>query len=120
MSEELMHYGVLGMKWGHRTKASGTEIRAARNRLRTKQADYAVQRDKVKSQPKGSAARVSEQKKLSKIESDFKKNPDRVTAVRMTRGEKAAALVLAGPFGAIPIAATSAASRRFEFKQDKG
>lgn len=119
-SDELAHYGVMGMKWGVRKSATGKDIRAARNRLQVKANKYQVQQDKALATARGSAARDREVKTLRKMESDFKKDPDRVIATRMTRGEKAAALIVGGPLGLVPIAATSAASRRIEFKQETG
>ena len=121
---ELTHYGVLGMKWGHRKSATTADIKAARNRISKKQAEYAIQDDKRRSTKRGTAARTRETQKLERMKTSFLKNPDRAVATRMTRGEKAAALILTVPTGGVAgiaaIAGTSAVSRRIEYKQDKG
>lgn len=118
--ETLEHYGVLGMKWGrHRAKANGTQIRAARRNVRRQAEDVLDQKDKVKSQPKGSASRAKEQKKFNKMKMDFLDNPDRVIAARLTRGEKIALVILATPAGAAgAIAGSSAVSRAIEQRQE--
>jgi hypothetical protein len=120
--EELAHYGVLGMKWGQRKKATGREIRSARRRLSTKQNELFDKQDQVKTLAKGSTARSKGEKELGKMTTDFLKNPDRVTATRLTRGEKAAFLIISAPSGGLgglaAIATSSAISRRIEKKQD--
>lgn len=121
----LAHMGVLGMKWGQRKSANGTDIRAARNRLSTRVAGYNVQRDKVLATEKGSAQRKKGEAKLKEMNTSFLKDPDRVIASRMTRGEKAVAILLSvGTAGIVSpaalgsIAVSSAVSRRIEQKQD--
>lgn len=126
--EELAHYGVLGMKWGRtRTKATAGDIRKARNRLSVKQTKYVVQNDRVKAAKKsGNATKLAKEKQtLNKMKASFLKDPDRVTASRMTRGEKAAVFLLSVPttggiVGVGAIAGSSAVSRRIEQKQDTG
>lgn len=119
--EELSHQGVLGMKWGHRKMATASQIIAARGKLNSQRKDLANQVDKVHdTTKKGTPARTKEVKKLQEMHTTFLKNPDRVVAARMTRGEKAAALVLGGPAGLAAILASSASSRRIEQKQDTG
>lgn len=118
---ELVHYGVLGMKWGKtRAKASAAEIRGARGRLSTERAKLAKQETKV-GKARDAQQLKSEQKKLAQMRSSYLKNPDRVVAARMTRGEKVVTLLILGvtPVGVGAVAATSARSRRIEQKQDK-
>jgi hypothetical protein len=74
----------------------------------------------------GSSARKALEKKLSEKHQEYLKNPDRAIASRMTRGEKATALLfgtstgigLAVTIGSI--AGTSIASRRIEKQQEDG
>jgi hypothetical protein len=125
--EELRHYGVLGMKWGKsRAKATGTEIRKARRDFEGKRADYwDAQKAVRKTTKRGSAEREAGNKKTADMRLALLKDPDRVTASRLTRGEKAiyAALAVTGVGTApalVALAGTSAVSRRIEKKQDDG
>lgn len=123
---ELSHYGVLGMKWGHRRKATGAEIRQARRNVRKQEAGIDVQIDKVAAAKQGSAQRAREMRTLKNMNAAMLKNPDRVIAARMTRGEKIATLLVTGVGGPTglaglgAIAASSARSRRIEYKQETG
>ena len=115
----LKHFGVLGMKWGRtRAKGTGAQIVGARDRLDARRRQIQTQDDKVLT-TKGSKQK-SEAAKLAKMFKEFDESPDRVLATRLTRGEKAVSLIVGGPFGLIPIAMTSAVSRRIERKQDLG
>jgi hypothetical protein len=126
--EELAHYGVLGMKWGrNRAKATGSDIRSARRSVNKQAEAVSKQVDKVRRAPTGSAKK-KESMRLDKMDAAYLKNPDRVIAARMTRGEKAASIVLSSLIvpglgaiaGAGAIAGTSARSRRIERKQETG
>jgi hypothetical protein len=124
LDDVLAHYGVMGMKWGQRKQADAHDIRAARFRLQAKSEQYRQLQKKVNKTPRGSAQRTAGKAKLHQQKVSFLKNPDRVVATRMTRGEKAVALLLTLPVGGVAgvaaIGATSAISRRIEYKQQNG
>ena len=119
----LTHYGVLGMKWGHRKTAGASDIRAARRNVRDQR--NAVDRargevfDTSRRDGKVTPAHTRANRKLDKLEADFKSNPNHAIAVRLTRGEKLTSVLLLGPLAVVPIAATSASSRRREQLLDK-
>lgn len=115
----LQHYGVMGMKWGkHRAKANSIDIKAARNRVQTqhhKLTDAHAKAQHIKDPVK----RAEAMKGVAELKTSFLKNPDRVVAARLTRGEKIATALLLTPAGAgAVIGATSAVSRRIERKQE--
>lgn len=115
----LEHYGKMGMKWGHRKSGGAKDIRAARKALQPGLEKIKAAKRDVRSTGKGSAERVIANKALAKVKTEHLKNPDRVLANRLTRGEKTAAiLLLQGGLGVV--LATSARSRRIEYKQDTG
>jgi hypothetical protein len=129
--ELLQHFGVLGMKWGHRKKADAAEIHRARRSLRTKRKNINREEDAARKLQKGSSERTSAEKKVAQKKAAYQKNPDRVIANRLTRGEKIAATIL-GAAGTVAtgvllpaaastaaIAVTSARSRAIEQKNDK-
>jgi hypothetical protein len=125
--EELRHYGVLGMKWGKtRAQATGDEIRVARANVNKEAAKYnKAANDLVRTTKGRSPERAAGKEKLADMKIEFLKNPDRVTAARLTRGEKAilGVFALTGVGAAVPlagIAVTSAHSRRIERKQETG
>lgn len=133
--EELLHYGVLGMKWGQGKKATDKDIQKARKRLKAQSKAYRKEYKKYDRAAEGSVRKQALETKLRRLEQNYMKDPDRVVAARMMRGEKfgtAYAAVMAsvttGGFGtpvnaAIAggtIATTSAISRRIEYKQDRG
>lgn len=91
-SEILEHTGVKGMKWGVRnqrgpTQSSrkfGAKFPTGKSRameIRRARAAQQVRAVKFHNSPKGSPQREAARKA-------FLKHPDRVTAMRMTRGEK--------------------------------
>lgn len=124
--EELSHFGVKGMKWGVRKAVTGGEIREARKRLAKQSKKYRQERRKVDKTTKGSEARRLGEKKLEEMHRAYLKNPDRVTALRLTKGEKAVQLLFT-PLTGIGIATSVAAlggsaiaSRRVQYKQETG
>lgn len=123
--EELMHYGVLGMKWGKtRTRATSQSIHAARARVK-KAKEKIEKQETVVSNLKGQGkAHKQQEKDLGKMKASLLKNPDRVLSTRMTKGEKYASVIFGtlagGPVGlgaaAVAIGTTSAKSRAREQK----
>jgi hypothetical protein len=112
--DALQHYGVKGMKWGHRRSASTADIKAARRRQDVRRADYqkAVARAAFTSVPftkKHVRLATDARKKGAK----FDRSIDRAISVRMTKGETALAAVL-GPSGWGAIAVSQIASRALE------
>lgn len=85
--EWLAHYGVKGMKWGQHKAVTSTDIHNARARTASRQAEISRQIDKVNLAQPGKA-QAKEAKKLDEMSLEFLKNPDRATALRLTRGEK--------------------------------
>lgn len=92
--EDVLHFGKKGMKWGVRKKYTAKEIYAARRRVR--KADV-------------NATTEAQEKKVNR-------SKDASIAMRLTRGEKAAAVILTGPVGLLLIGANSAATRHHEKK----
>ena len=94
----LEHYGAKGMKWGVRKeRVTGKQILGARNR-------QAARAAASRRAPKGSRAANAAKK-------DFLTNEDRVTASRMTVGEKWAVSFIGGPLG-LAYAATNSSRVR--------
>lgn len=110
---DLEHYGTKGMKWGVRKKVTGRDIRSARARL-------GLEQDKLFNKARDVKATGRGQKAYEKQKTAFLNNPDRVLATKLTKGEKAAQVILAGPIGLVTIGAVSAYSRNIAKKQATG
>lgn len=111
--EFLAHYGVKGMKWGvHRARkpSSSDEIKDARARIQSKQAKLGEQRRAVKKAKKAgdTKAQARAEKKMSDMKVDFLKDPDRITASYLTKGEKVAIGVLSIAAGPVSLAGVAA------------
>jgi len=96
--EEISHSGVKGMKWGRRKSGTGPssapnetrQIHDARDRVHAQGKAIKKQRKVVKKTGRG-------QNDLAKMEISLLRNPDRVTAAKLTKGEDFANLFLGGP-----------------------
>jgi hypothetical protein len=116
---ELVHYGVKGMKWGVRKAVSTREVYGARARLQVKQNEFASQKRKVR-KAKSPTAKANAETKLNKLKVDFLNDPDRVTAARLSTGEKVVATILAGPVGVGAVGVASYTSRVIDARQRTG
>ena len=105
----LAHYGKKGMKWGVTNRPSTVAIKSARRRNVKNVQKLMDQEDKVTT-AKSPGQKTAAQKKYDAMNTEFLKNPDRVTARYMTRGEQLVSLVLVGP-GTVPIVGGMAAYR---------
>lgn len=119
MEPELVHYGVKGMKWGVRKAASTREVFGARARLQVKQHEYSNQKRRVR-KAKSATAKAKQKAKLNKMKIDFLNDPDRVTASRLSTGEKVVATLLAGPIGIGAVGVASYTSRVIDARQRTG
>lgn len=137
----LEHHGVLGMRWGHRKEGSSQIGRRAANRkakesfvrknptsdrqakaIRVARAKTQLDYAKLANQPRGTSK--AKKQSLKKV---YLNNPDRATALRMTRGEKVVLGILAvgvpgvGTASVAAVAGTQVAVRRhIERKQARG
>lgn len=110
--DELMHYGIKGMKWGHRKarpeggsgkprkkKYSSAEIMDARQQMAAKGAALnAMQREAMMNPKYATKARNQQAQKLANEYLELSK-----VASKRTRGEKVATGLIAGSVGAFAI-----------------
>lgn len=109
----LEHHGVKGMKWGVHKKArpSDADIKSARLSVRAHDAATMNKAVEVATSKKGTAKRAKAEKDLKSLEMAHLKNPDRITATRLTKGEKifnTALIVATGPIGLTVVGAQTA------------
>lgn len=110
-AEALAHYGVKGMKWGVtnadvRGAPSKAEISDARLRVAGKNVKYHQQRAKIK---RSDVGRGQKKDQLKDLKVKTLSDPDRMTAMRLTRGEKAAVAIFT--IVAPPVGVSIAAQR---------
>lgn len=121
LEDAIAHSGVKGMKWGVRKKPTAHDIRTARRSVDQQRDNIKVQKKQVKQLAKGSKERTAGEKKLSDMKTSFLKNPDRVTAMRLTKGEAAVTILFSSPLGsAASIGAIAARRRSIAKKQARG
>lgn len=119
--EELVHFGVKGMKWGVRSGSRSTSRNPGKKKLTSDDILRARARTNMDYTKflvaKGKANQI-------KTKKAYLNNPDRATAMRLTRGEKAVFGVLAlTGIATIPIAVGLGVNvgirKRIESKQAK-
>jgi hypothetical protein len=115
----LAHYGTKGMKWGVRKKRStAQEIwdAEARQESRARNINRAVDRANLAKTP---AAQKAAAKALQKAADEYNTSEDRVTAARMSRGQKAALVILTGGVGALTLPVLAVSNRATERSVDR-
>lgn|SRR5512136_812213 len=97
--EYLVHAGVKGMKWGVRKEnPSGNQILNARYRQSLR--EQAIGAHEAESFLGTTAkSRSASKDAVRQIQLEYHLNEDRITAARMTRGERINAILMAGPAG---------------------
>lgn len=111
--EELQHFGVKGMKWGvHKTHGTHEFHRKFNTPEKRATEIKRARRSVAKSKAKAEKAKGTPQAK--KFKDLHLKNPDRATALRMTKGEKwvHGILYAAVPLPVVPVAIGTAATIR--------
>ena len=111
--EFLAHFGVKGMKWGHRKsintvqkapkkKYSSDEILSARQRQfdRINKINRHAEDVRLASSAKG---RASAQKMVDKYANQYVNSKDKEIAAKSTRGEKAAAALVYGSLAVVTL-----------------
>lgn len=141
----IAHYGKKGMRWGvtndsdgggsgggtssAKAKPSSDAVKVARENLQRQQLDIkSAKRDARMTTGKGSVERALANDKVKEMKVDLLNNPDRVTALYLTKGEKiwmgavaTAGIAVGGPGAVAGNAAGRALQRRsIEKKQRTG
>lgn len=114
----ISHYGVKGMKWGeHKAKPTGHDIKEARRSVHNQFSEIRNQKRANKFDRKAGRDTSKGEAKVAKMTSKLLKDPDRITASRLTRGEKAAAIILLTPAGAAGFIGGAALGRQLVKKE---
>jgi hypothetical protein len=113
--EDLAHHGVKGMKWGQRkARPSTSDIHDARARQASRQNEINQNIGRLNLAKSGSKQQDALAKKVATGMDKFDTNKDAAVAARMTKGEKAAAVMLTGPIGLLVIGANKAHVKKLE------
>lgn len=104
--DELTHFGKKGMRWGVRKDyPSGKTIREARRSTNAQRGDIMAKRGKLALHAVLGKPTGRDKTNLSKAKLKYLKNPDRLVAAKLTKGESVTAVVLAlSGVGTVPIA----------------
>jgi hypothetical protein len=125
-AEVLEHHGTKGMKWGVTRSSRAFATKHPTNRSRAKEIHRARARQQLALTKIGTEENKGNRINMKKA---YLNNPDRATALRMTRGEKVVAGLVAGiliptgigpPAVAIGLGARVAVRRHIEKNQAGG
>jgi hypothetical protein len=110
---ELVHFGVLGMKWGVR-RTQGTHSFTAKNPTAAKRAAEIGRARESVQKTKSAYKAESDPGKRKQLKDVHLNNPDRATALRLTKGEKIVAglLYTLTPTAVVPLAVSTTVAVR--------
>lgn len=91
--DELAHFGVKGMKWGVRRSQGTHAFREQFSTAKERKTEIKRARASVKETKKAFKSEKNPEKRAD-LKQVHLKNPDRATALRLTRGEKAVVALL--------------------------